>query len=576
MQDIINNTQPRENTAFVSLQNIEKVYPNGAKAVYNFDLDIKENEFVVIVGPSGCGKSTTLRMIAGLETISSGRLFIGGEYSNYKSSKDRKMAMVFQSYALYPQMSVFDNIAFPLKINKYKLPKTDKSMLVATQIIERLSTEKLEETKKTVQAAKTESADATAYISSRLSVKNAVAGKLKKLDLNSADEVAAAIAEAETEREKLRGKYREKGLDICDDGLVLKDGEKIIEETLLDKEEIFERVFRAASVLDLGPYLDRLPRQLSGGQMQRVALGRAIVKEVPLFLMDEPLSNLDAKLRLTMRSEIVKLHRRLGTTTVYVTHDQTEAMTMATRVVVMSKGFVQQIDTPAQIYNNPCNVFVANFIGSPSINMFEGTFDGENILFDGGVKIPVGAERCEQIARRYSQTEEELTACISGFDDAEQSKASSELIKKMQSANSVSVHAVAAPKKSLIAKIKALFKKKDKTEEKIIPEKSVAEEMLVGLKFNRTNPHRILLGVRPENITVVKATGKALQNAVTTEVSVSELLGSEYNIHFDLFGKDFVAKVPVKDSFEPGDKVAVTFSAEDILAFDKITGGRLF
>ncbi|WP_290155789.1 ATP-binding cassette domain-containing protein, partial [uncultured Dubosiella sp.] len=186
-----------------------------AKAVYNFDLDIKENEFVVIVGPSGCGKSTTLRMIAGLETISSGRLFIGGEYSNYKSSKDRKMAMVFQSYALYPQMSVFDNIAFPLKINKYKLPKTDKSMLVATQTIERLSAEKLEETKKTVQAAKTESGDATAYISSRLSVKNAVAGKLKKLDLNSAEEVVAAIAAAETEREKLRGKYREKGLDIC-------------------------------------------------------------------------------------------------------------------------------------------------------------------------------------------------------------------------------------------------------------------------------------------------------------------------------------------------------------------------
>ena len=215
--------------SFVSLQNVNKVYPSGVHAVYDFNLEIEKNQFVALVGPSGCGKSTTLRMIAGLEDITSGALYIDKTYSNYLQSKDRDIAMVFQSYALYPQMSVYDNIAFGLKVRK------------------------------------------------------------------------------------------------------------------LPKDEIEKRVFKAADILDLGEYLDRKPKELSGGQMQRVALGRAIVRQANLFLMDEPLSNLDAKLRVQMRSEIMRIHREVGATTVYVTHDQTEAMTMADVIVVMNKGFIQKI-----------------------------------------------------------------------------------------------------------------------------------------------------------------------------------------------------------------------------------------
>ena len=221
--------------SFISLKNINKVYPNGFHAVYDFNLEIKEREFIVFVGPSGCGKSTTLRMIAGLEDITAGDLYIDQIYSNNLSPKDRDVAMVFQNYALYPHMSVYDNMAFGLKMRH------------------------------------------------------------------------------------------------------------------MPKEEIDERVTKAADILDLTPLLDRKPRQLSGGQMQRVALGRAIVRDAKMFLMDEPLSNLDAKLRVKMRSEIIKLHRLLKTTSIYVTHDQVEAMTMATRIVVMSKGYVQQIGTPEEI-----------------------------------------------------------------------------------------------------------------------------------------------------------------------------------------------------------------------------------
>ncbi len=242
---------------FVVLKDVNKVYDNRVQAVFDFNLSVAQNEFIVLVGPSGCGKSTTLRMIAGLEEITSGYLYIDRILSNYLESKDRDIAMVFQSYALYPNMSVFDNIGFGLKV---------------------------------------------------------------------------------------RG---------------------------VPKDEIKKRVFDAAEILDLGPYLDRKPRELSGGQMQRVALGRAIVRNAKLFLMDEPLSNLDAKLRVQMRSEIVKLHNSIHATTVYVTHDQTEAMTMADRIVIMNKGVVQQIGTPMEIYNDPANVFVATFIGNPPMNVIK-------------------------------------------------------------------------------------------------------------------------------------------------------------------------------------------------------------
>ncbi|MCI7068304.1 MAG: ATP-binding cassette domain-containing protein, partial [Mollicutes bacterium] len=237
-------TEKWDPNAYVSLRHIDKVYDNGVQAVFDFNLDIAKHEFIVFVGPSGCGKSTTLRMVAGLEDITNGELYIDGEYSNDKSPKDRDIAMVFQSYALYPHMTVYENMAFGLKIRR------------------------------------------------------------------------------------------------------------------LPKQEIDERVHHAAKILQIEEYLDRKPKALSGGQRQRVALGRAIVRNAKVFLMDEPLSNLDAKLRVQMRSEIIKLHESLNATTIYVTHDQTEAMTMASRIVVMKLGHVQQIGTPIEIYNKPANVFV--------------------------------------------------------------------------------------------------------------------------------------------------------------------------------------------------------------------------
>ena len=240
--------------ASLSLKHIYKKYPGGVTAVSDFNLDIKDKEFLVFVGPSGCGKSTTLRMIAGLEEITEGELFIGDTLVNDIVPKDRDIAMVFQNYALYPHMTVYENMAFGLKLRK------------------------------------------------------------------------------------------------------------------TPKEEITRRVEEAAKILDISHLLDRKPKALSGGQKQRVALGRAIVRQPKVFLLDEPLSNLDAKLRASMRTELTKLHKNLGTTFIYVTHDQVEAMTMASRIVVMKDGLIQQVDTPQNLYDNPCNMFVAGFIGTPQMN----------------------------------------------------------------------------------------------------------------------------------------------------------------------------------------------------------------
>ena len=243
--------------ASLSLKNVCKVYPNGFEAVKDFNLEVEDKEFIIFVGPSGCGKSTTLRMIAGLEEISSGELIIDGKVMNDVEPKDRDIAMVFQNYALYPHMTVYDNMAFGLKLRK------------------------------------------------------------------------------------------------------------------VPKDQIDKAVREAARILDLEKLLDRKPKALSGGQRQRVAMGRAIVRNPKVFLMDEPLSNLDAKLRVQMRIEISKIHQRLGATIIYVTHDQTEAMTLGTRIVVMKDGVVQQVDTPQHLYEQPGNLFVAGFMGSPQMNFLD-------------------------------------------------------------------------------------------------------------------------------------------------------------------------------------------------------------
>jgi len=340
--------------SYVKLDHVNKTYPNGVQAVYDFSLDIAKNEFVVLVGPSGCGKSTTLRMIAGLEEISSGGLFIDKTLANASPSKDRDIAMVFQSYALYPHMNVYDNMAFALKIKKFLLPQYYRDGSLAVGIDER-----------------------------RIAELERVLPHLQKEEKAKAE---AELSHLQTTPVPLKT-YRH-----------------------YTKKELDERVFQAADVLNLGAYLDRKPKELSGGQMQRVALGRAIVRNPKLFLMDEPLSNLDAKLRVSMRSEIVKIHEKVGATTIYVTHDQTEAMTMADRIVVMNKGWIQQADTPEEIYQNPANTFVATFIGSPSMNLLKATYDHGTIRFVNGSSFTLSQAAMEQHDAFIKKEEEHLTA----------------------------------------------------------------------------------------------------------------------------------------------------------------------
>ena len=321
--------------AEVILKNVRKVYPNteskkkkkkdeavekknnleitdeGVVAVQNFNIDVADKEFIVLVGPSGCGKSTTLRMIAGLEEISGGELFIDGKQMNDVAPKDRDIAMVFQNYALYPHMTVYENIAFPLKLKK----------------------------------------------------------------------IAETDADGKTHLKKM------------------------------PNDEIDRRVREAAEILDITQFLDRKPKALSGGQRQRVAIGRAIVRSPKVLLMDEPLSNLDAKLRNQMRAEIIKLRQRIDTTFIYVTHDQTEAMTLGDRIVIMKDGFIQQIGTPQEVFDHPANLFVAGFIGMPQMNFFDAKLTRQNGRYAvtvGGVTVELSDEKQQRLAE-HNVAEQDVT-----------------------------------------------------------------------------------------------------------------------------------------------------------------------
>lgn len=396
--------------AEVKLEHIEKIYPNsepvkkrkpkkgdapekksnlkiteeGVVAVEDFNLDVSDREFVVLVGPSGCGKSTTLRMVAGLESITNGTLTIGGEVMNDVAPKDRDIAMVFQNYALYPHMTVRDNLAFPLKLRK------------------------------------------------------------------------------------------------------------------VPQDEIDQKVDEAAEILGITEYLDRRPKALSGGQRQRVAIGRAIVREPKVLLMDEPLSNLDAKLRNQMRAEIIKLRKRINTTFMYVTHDQTEAMTLGDRIVIMKDGVVQQIGTPQDVYDHPHNIFVSGFIGVPQMNYFDAQLvknGNEYAVIVDGVTVELDGEK-----------------------------------------------------------------------EDILRKKNVAAQ-------------DIILGCRPEHISLDKVSGQMLQG----EIDVSEMMGSEVHLHLDVDGKDVIVIVPSADvarkhgagSLDVGQTLQFTFSGDVLHLFSKETEENL-
>ena len=361
----------------VVLKNLKKVYDNKVTAVHDVNIEIKDKEFIVLVGPSGCGKSTTLRMVAGLEEISDGELYIDGKLMNDVAPKDRDIAMVFQSYALYPHMTVYENMAFALKLRK------------------------------------------------------------------------------------------------------------------TPKAEIDKKVREVAAILDITQYLNRKPKALSGGQRQRVAIGRAMVRDPKVFLMDEPLSNLDAKLRNQMRAEIIKLRKRINTTFMYVTHDQTEAMTLGDRIVIMKDGFVNQIGTPQEVFNKPVNLFVAGFIGMPVMNFF----DNCRLLYENGVYY------AEIRGVRF-----ELSA----------------------------------------------FQQK-------------------ALKENGVQPCDIVAGIRPQHITVG-------EGELVAEIEVSEMMGSEYNIHAKSGEDEVVMVIPtvgLETDVSMGATVRFNTQPELIQLFDKETGNNL-
>ena len=580
------NTQ---NSAFLSLRHLVKVYPNGEKAVYDFNLDIQKNEFIVIVGPSGCGKSTTMRMVAGLEDVSDGDIYLGDELLNYKPSNERKMAIVFQSYALYPQMNVYENIAFPLTINKYPMPVVNAVLRAQAEIlniIEDVGFAKTAEVLFGIFVGKGKHSEKEEEIATAFSISLDAAKILykaykacaqKTLDelLSHEKEFVAAIhAEIDPLAEAELAKIKEQGT-VYDDDFNELDGEGNIKTEMrkCTPYEIMTRVYETAEKLDLTPFLDKLPKELSGGQMQRVALGRAIIKNVPVFMMDEPLSNLDAKLRLTMRSEIVRLHNSINATTIYVTHDQTEAMTMASRIVVMSRGFIQQIGTPEDVYNHPANLFVARFIGSPTMNVFDVRLDREkSVLHCDDLEIPVTAEFLARQDAFYEAAVKEYRDLLNNFDQ----KAKEHILKTLSvTGEAVDKKKENSEKVGFFQKLKNLFVglKKSREEDPYLKEREICAEKLAQLEACLRDNHTFTMGIRPERIKLEKReTGKEYKNAVLVKPTICELLGSEYNVHFTFCGQNLVGKIDAKDKITLQDEIVVQFSMDDLYVFDPITG----
>ena len=429
--------------AYISLQHINKVYENYVQAVFDFSLDIKEHELIVFVGPSGCGKSTTLRMIAGLESITTGDLFINGNYCNEKTAKERNVAMVFQNYALYPHMTVFQNLAFGLEIRGYK------------------------------------------------------------------------------------------------------------------KEEIEERVKKAAEILQITEYLTRRPKELSGGQQQRVALGRAIVREADVFLMDEPLSNLDAKLRVSMRSEIIKLHRAINATTIYVTHDQTEAMTMADRIVIMKKGYIQQIGTPEEVYNNPVNTFVATFIGAPAMNLLKTTYHNGVIELADGMKIQLSEE---QIAKHKAFYESKVAYVNKLIEDKVYEAPDPNVLLTYHKGKKTKEE----KKKELEAQLAI------KT-----PEEKLEDLIALRTRYEKClkDDHELIFGIRPEDVYDINEIPSYVKksDSMTLNISVSELLGSEYYIHLNWQETDLISKCRVRKHYSDNEPFTFVFDLNKSHVFDPIS-----
>ena len=467
---------PNHDDAFVCLNNVQKIYPNGYYSVVDFNLDIKQGEFIVLVGPSGCGKTTTLRMICGLESITAGALYINGVYSNDLEPKDRGISMVFQNYALFPHLTVYDNLAYGLKIKKVLTPILDDNgnqvYGIDQDAIDELVKEK------------------NWYL---------------KHDPSNTEEIA------KIEHDILEYQTKEVPLFV---------------NRKLTKNEIDAKINKAASILNLEQLLLRKPSQLSGGQCQRVALGRVIVSDSKLLLMDEPLSNLDAKLRVSMRGEIINLHKTLGATTVYVTHDQVEAMTMADRIVIMDRAHIKQIGSPAEVYNEPNCLFVAEFIGSPSMNIFPVASSGDGVYMDG-IKI-----------KEYSGLDKTLSA----------------FYKEMLNDARIA-----------LAKLPESFEGRLLEDEEML----ATEKIAVLEKAISSCDYPLKFGIRPEG---VLASEKA--DDLVGRINSYELLGDQYHVMVGIGKQQLLVKLPNTYNFTVGDEIKVSLDGHCYL-FDSISGNRI-
>ena len=495
---------------YIRLNNINKIYDNNVQAVFDFNLDINKKEFIVFVGPSGCGKSTTLRMICGLEEITSGALFIDGKHANDLAPKDRDIAMVFQSYALYPHMSVYDNMAFSLKIRKHPFPVIDKEGKPVLDI-----------DRKTIRNLKSRIQELNAIICED----NTALQLLEKKKVEYDPQIFLEMSSYYKERNGLcRNEIKKNEARI--DELQKKPTQKY-KYKHLSKKEIDDRIQEASKILQIEPFLLRKPKALSGGQRQRVALGRSIVRNAKVFLMDEPLSNLDAKLRVAMRSEIISLHKKINATTIYVTHDQTEAMTMADRIVVMKDGVVQQIGTPKNIYDHPINIFVATFIGSPAMNILKGTYTSKGIRISKNILVPLNKNID---AKKFINNEiTRLSKIRDGLSNA-------------------------------------LLNHNDYN--KVVYENAItqAEDLIAKFKTKLDGEFPVLFGVRPEQLEVVADTSKEFDLEVKAEIV--ELLGSEYQIHTHIDDQELVIKTMIKREINNGDMIKLKIDIDSTHYFD--------
>ena len=513
--------------ASLSFKNLNKIYDNNVQAVFDFNLEIQDKEFIVFVGPSGCGKSTTLRMVAGLENITSGELYIDGVLVNNIEPKDRNIAMVFQNYALYPHMTVYGNMAFALKLRKIscpvynecpeadKLRETNLDLVKKAKDLRKKAIKKKESKELLEEASKIY--DLIIENDDRL---NEMLKEHQQVGIwtEKINELEKQISTVIKEMEKYQ-KHLDKGGFTDEATAALKDGieqrleqKQKLEEQLeyyknnevplfksrkLTKYEIDVEINRAAKILDLEKYLYRKPSALSGGQRQRVALGRCIVRNPKVFLMDEPLSNLDAKLRVQTRGEIINIHKRVNATTIYVTHDQVEAMTMADRIVIMKEGYIQQIGSPKDIYNDPQNQFVASFIGNPAMNFLDVQFRDDKI-------------------------------CLSA------------------------------------------------KEENVEIDLKLTKEQASLLKEKGYEGKELILGIRPERI-VLKSEGRASAslNRLDIVCNFRELLVYDSIVHTQVLGQELLFKCDSKEDIKSGDDLVIEFDSSEFYFFDKESGIRI-